>query len=410
MANLDDFLNFVGDDEFDALKMVGGFFGLLADTSGIVGFLQMVNILQPADDQVVKALAKLQATVEAGTADTDARLAAEAMLAKIRDIDTGMYDANGVFGQLPTIIPQLGSLTEGEILSYIQTTFQATQFFTDYPDKWLEVWLDAPKYTDGWSGTLFPPQTQFVFNYTCVLPYFVRSIYIHLTVIAALQPAALSGSFSQLQKCVAQLQTVHDNIVNGGLVDTRLPGQSDVAQVDWSSGTESWQAQWFDGKVIRGQNIAGGDPHLWPYGAVEEYSGKSIVDSYWPMLPFRFDPATAEPFPDMFFRLIQLRMANRRKALYLQLGLPVIRETISQLQALTGQTVPSTTPYEQWSFREALAILGIQLNGSMAWSSIRTALRTLPPYSGGLLYPVEADVSYPPAPSPTSFRSLFAPA
>jgi hypothetical protein len=409
MGNLDDFLNLILPDEHEGVTMAAGFFGLLADISGGVGLLQMVNVLQPADDQVVKALAMLQKTVEAGIADTNTRIAAEGMLAKIRDIDSGMYAANGVFGQLPTIIPQIASLSEGEILAYIETTFQATQFFTDYPDKWQAAWLDAPKYNDGWSGTVFPPQSQFVFNYTCVLPQFVRSIYIHLTVIAALQPSALTGSLNQIGKCVTQLQTVHDTIADVGLVDTKVPGQADVAKVDWASGLESWQSNWFDGKVVRGQNVVGGDPHLWPFGAVEMFSGTSIRDSYWPFLPFRMDPASSQPYPDTFFRLIKLRMANLRKALYKQVGLPEIRNVINQLIAISGQPIPTSNPYEQWSFREALTILGIQLNGSGAWTSLLAALKPVQPYSGGLLFPIEADLRYPPAALPMSFRGLFAP-
>jgi hypothetical protein len=252
---------------------------------------------------------------------------------------------------------------------------------------------------------LSPPHGQFVFSYTYALPQFLHSIGIFLAVVAALQPAALSTHRSDLIGCAGKLQIVHDTITSTGLIGTKIPTEADVATINDALSLASWQPNWWDwlkGRPAPTLNF-GGDPRLWPFGAVEQYSGASIVDTYWPFLPDMIAPGyISEPF----FALLKLRIENRKKLLFASLGLPAVRQSISQLQAITEQPISTTLPYESWSLREALNILGISLNGSGAFHSLLTFLRAIPPYSGGFLFAGAGD-KFPPAPLPKSFRSIF---
>jgi len=91
-----------------------------------------------------------------------------------------------------------------------------------------------------------------------------------------------------------------------------------------------------------------------------------LVDSYWPFLPDRIAPGT---IPNSFFNLLALRIENRKKLLFAQLGFPAVRQCINQLQTITGQPVSTSLPYEAWSFRTALRILGISLDGTGVFRS-----------------------------------------
>jgi hypothetical protein len=69
-----------------------------------------------------------------------------------------------------------------------------------------------------------------------------------------------------------------------GIVGTKIPqDNSDVAFVHDEGGQFSISAtMWYDffPENPHWTRVGGGDPRLWPFGAVEVYSGASIVDSY----------------------------------------------------------------------------------------------------------------------------------
>jgi hypothetical protein len=251
-----------------------------------------------------------------------------------------------------------------------------------------------------------------VLSYVYTLPQFIRAIGIFLAVAVAVepfQPTVIADHIADLTQCANKLKTILDTIAaSNGMVGTKMPTEDDVAYSFVPSGGTyaRWAANWWDlSQGGPGNGPYAGDPRIWPFGAVETYSGASMVDSYWPFLPDVIEPGS---LPDSFFKLLALRIENRKKILYGRLGLPAARLTINRLGAITGNPIPTDPPYEAWSVRSALNILGISLMGSGVFASLLGFLRAVPPYSGGSLFPGIGD-RFPPSPLPKSFRSLFSP-
>ena len=431
MANLDELIKHLGDDDSSSLTIAGDILGTVADASGAIGagasvvteILQMLNVIQPADQQVQDLLSSIQLSIDSIFRALAGDIAAEGILARERDIDGGIKDVAALFTILQTIVPELASLEEDYILQQIQTCVAAIQFFTDYPDKWLIPWASLPKagpgpnpqgYSDNnWSGALAPPESEFIFNYVYVLPQFLRAIYMSQASILALKPSAMNQSDIQnlFKKAASKLQEVHGTMLSG-ILGTRLPTAFDVAYQGVSKDLDQWKSPWFGGqhKLIM---TYWRDPTLWPFGAVESYSSFNNVTSYVPFMPFEFLPEGRPPVvPVSFVKLVSLRIENCKKTLYEALGLPAVRKTINELRALTGQPVSTALPYEAWSIRNAASILGISPSGGPQLrfiTALRALLTSTPPYTGGLLFPAESGATYAPAPLPKSFRSLFAP-
>jgi hypothetical protein len=61
------------------------------------------------------------------------------------------------------------------------------------------------------------------------LPQFLRSIDILLTTIRALEPASLSQYANVFTSALNRLESVHQTVVDTGIMGTRLPDRSDFA-------------------------------------------------------------------------------------------------------------------------------------------------------------------------------------
>jgi hypothetical protein len=416
VSNLSTLVNAIGDNNTTALDIAGDVFAILPELSGGIGFVQtFVNFIQPKDQLLQQMLLKIQQTIDSDFRQLQGDIAAEGILAKERDIDNGVNNGAAIFALLPTIVPELASLSEDYILTQVQTCVAMVQFFTDYEDKWVIPWAPLPQYSDTWSGTMAPPQQQFVFNYTYVLPQFLRAIYMFQSVVIGLKPSILVQQDIQtiFSKCAAKLQTVHDTMVEG-LWGTKPPGASDVAAIGATGDhIQGWVSYWCgDSKPGRYPGCGWGFADLWPFGAVEVYSSANNVSSYAAFMPYEFQPQVPA-VPESFLRLVHLRIEDRKKMLYKQLGLPTVRQAIDQLRVIAGQPVSTALAYETWSLRDAASILGISSTtpgepGFGFFESLKTLLVSTPPYSGGWLYSLENPVTYPQSPLPNSFRSLFA--
>lgn len=409
MSNLSDFLKALFGDDADALEPAGALIGIAADASGayatINAFLQFFSkSLDPTNQQILDALTKLTAEVQSGINQVETQVAMESLLAKMGQVDQVMDPANGAFASLPDELPKLPN--DVIVQNLLTPCLTALIALRDDDAKWTVPWAPSVAYTDGWSGNLWPPHSDLVFSYVYTLPQFLHAIGIFLTVAIAVQPFqsnVLTDHAQDLILCINKLQNVQDTITaSTGLVGTKMPQENDVAFIGEAGDLAKWDVNWWDWS--QGGQPAPGDPRLWPFGAVETYSGVSIVDSYWPFLPEKIEPGT---IPNGFFNLLALRIENRKKELFAQLALPVVRQTIIQLLAITAQPATTALPYETWPFRNALNILGITLNGGGALQSLRNFLGSVPPYSGGLLYP-NAD-PFPASSPPKSFRSIFLP-
>jgi hypothetical protein len=419
---LSDFANAVTASSVDFLTVAGAAIPLAGQIFGVVtGAIGVFNFIQSqtnADNNVLAQIKILENLLQEDFHDTNVHITQEALDKKRSDLDTALADAVTVFGKLADWVAD-STLDADFREEQLAKCFKATVIFTDPQSgaegNWTLLWEDAPKYDDGWS-TLPPPQADHVFHYTISLPYFLRAIYIFVTASVAWRPGGLNETDkTQLGKCADQLQIVHDTITAPGntptgLVGTRIPNVSPRASaggdVLWVFGVgdpdEELQTSWYgDG----GSAAVVPQSGLWPFGAVEEYSVANIVDSYWPFLPFRLDPRFTT-IGDDFIALLRLRIEDRRKTLYRRIGMPNLIQTINQLRTIAGQPTLTGKPWDTWSFKEALGILGLPLQRPV-FGTLRTFLQPIPPYSGGVLYPQSAGQSFPPSPLPKSFRSLF---
>lgn len=374
MSNLNDLFNDIGLENVTGIKTAGDVFGTLADLSGAVGFVQLgislIESFSSQDDELKQVLNAIQADFKQlsdQVAQLSGQVAASDKLQRMRDIDQGINAAVGVFEQLQANLSSTPPVSQDFKQSQIQTCLDAVLFFTDYDDKWQVVGTDLPYYSDAWSGTLAPQvgSDGLVFSYTYTLPQFLRAIYIFLTAIAAFDPTSLKNYQSVLNKCLQRLESVHDTIVSSGIIGTRIPPEEGVGQ-----------------------------PGLWLYGAVEIYSGANIVGSYQSELADRLDLSAWPAFERTnFFNLLQLRILRRKKELYTQIGLPIVRQVINQLRQITGQPALTGVAYEAWSVEELFSTLNIpvpQNTGNrlnMAFpdndaieSALASFLRETPPY------------------------------
>lgn len=281
MSNLNDLLDHMGLEGEPGVQLAGDIFGVLADLSGAIGFLQLTGFLSTDD--------KLQGTLSAINDDLnqiaqlvqqlEGQIAASDKLQRMRDIDQGIGPAVAVFQQLPAIVTAKPPATEDFKLTQIQTCLEAVLFFTDFDDKWQVVQADLPYFTDAWSGELAPAASAdgLVFNYTYTFPQFLRSIYILLATIRALQPSSLNKYVDVLTRASNRLESIHQTIVDSGIVGTRAPGVGDLGSVVTSADDR--------GDTLGPPNWIG-QGGLYPYGAVEIYSGANNVGSYTTFFDF----------------------------------------------------------------------------------------------------------------------------
>jgi hypothetical protein len=347
MSNLSDLYNEIFTSNSTAVKYAGNILGTLADVGGAVGLgLQIISALTSKDDELAGVLSAIQTDFGQLQAELKGEFAASDKLQRMRDVDQGINPAVGVFEQLPAMLAAAPPPTSDFRLAQIQTCVDAVLFFSDFDDKWQSVQADLPYYSDSWDGELAPPAGAdgLVFNYTYTLPQFLRSVYILLTTIGALQPETLPKYKDVLTKCLNRLESVHQTIVTSGIVGTKLPP---------TSGWLGWQTRDANtGALIE-----------YPYGAVEIYSGASLVTSYKDEF-FNFDDVDVKglgPTVDNFMKLLELRITRQMKTLSTQLALPVGWQVINQLRKLTGQSVSATPLYEDWTFAEVVSILGLTL-------------------------------------------------
>ena len=408
MSSLNDFLNTISADNADAISVAGTAIGLAAQigsiASGVVAVVQFIeNTINPVDAQVLAAIGMLDSDLEQAKNDIELQAAANFLSATLQNYDSAIETAQTDFSRLSDYLSD-PNLTDDFIQNRIDECFTANEYFGDNDNLWQWSWLDAPKYSDIWSGTIAPSESEFVFDYT-PLPYLLRSIYILLAVVGALKPSEYTASPFQdrLNKSRSRLETVH-NTIQAAIFPTRIPQPQDVEFISYEQTYERLGTNWINAQG-GGLPFVAGDPSLWPYGAVQVYSGTNIVDTYWPYMPLKVDPADGATFTGSFMGLLRLRIEDHKKMLYTRVGLPAVRMGINQLRAMTGHPFLSDKPYETWSFKEIFQILGIPLPGSWL-TSIAPSLKTAPPYSGGELFPL-TDGLYPPSPLPKSLRSLF---
>jgi hypothetical protein len=404
MSNLADLLKDLGASDSDATKFTGDFLGTAADLSGYVSALQLIGGWIATDNNVSNSLNEIRAMLQqigqqlGKLADQlEGQVAGSDKLQRMRDIDQGINPAVAVAAQLPAILSAHPPPTQDFKLAQIHICVEAVLFFSDYDDKWQVVRADFPYPLNTFSGWFAPPPEttkpgDLVFNYVYTLPQFLRSIGILLMTIRALDPSSLGNYEVVFTRALRRLESVHQTVVETGIIGTVVPDRTDFAGIRTSNDGREAEVVDFPRWVA--------DPGLFPYGAVELHSGANNVSPYLPYLPYALVymlSVTPEDYAK-FQSLLRLRIEKQKKALYVDIGMLNVRQAIDKLRGLLGQPASSDPLYSAWSYLEVISILGLTLPRPIrpphpilpprAWpvepngleDALRSFLLAIPPY------------------------------
>jgi hypothetical protein len=402
MSKLDDFISAVSAENANAIKIAGAAFDLVAQGVGLVtgniSLGQFLGILQPADQNVLNAIQQLQAIVTQGTYDIELQDYANSVNAQMGLIDNpDMDNATTAFANLQTYYDELPS--DDAVNTAIQLCLPAVTGLTNDAEKWRIGWTPAIAANDTWTGDLSPPHAGgFVFSYVYALPQFVHAIFIFLSVISLLKPQLLTNYLITLSQAAGKLDEVHQRIIDStssdvGIIQSRIPSVDQVVQLVTTEGIVSWATVWEN------------DSAIWPYGAWERYSQGNTMGSYFPLLGYQIDPRLT-PIPDSFCKLVEARVLQKCKDLYVEAGLGVARDAMNTIRSLTNQPV-SPRRYTDLSLRELLSTLGISPASAGVFQSLRTFLKGIPPYAAGQSFTEDGAV-VPPVALPSTIRGIVA--
>ncbi len=255
-----------------------------------------------------------------------------------------------------------------------------------------------------------------VFNYTYVLPAYLRTIMIYLAVGVAFYPNFghdHPDHTAQLRHIAEDLLGAHD-LIKGGIVSIAAPSKDDVIPYGWfQDDTGGWTADIALGPVYRSSwEVAtiesGGDynreyvpptDYIRPYGAINLFSGYSSVGSYSdPGLPdgapnhFPPDHIGPDAWPPSdwylgFYGKYLLYTLKRNKDVYRETALSQVRQIINHLRVLAGDPVLTGPVFADWSLREVFDVLGYPNNHLLTGKSVRSLaqfLQSSPPASEAL--------------------------
>lgn len=404
MSNLSDLLKALSttnedgtEKAVDAVDAIGSSMGLLADVSGAVGFVQLasslVNTILGKDDQVTAALNQLQQEMQ----NLQAAVKAEDTLERLRNLEDAINPAASVLAQLKADVNQQPPVSTEYRLAQVQTCLAAVINLTDMQgtdNKWRVVYNDQTFYSDAWDGVL-PPQVDgdgLVFNYIYVLPVFLRSIYILLTVIGTLTPKDLNQYNDALRNCINRLQLVHDTVLNNGIVVLRAPVSTELWKaydpnnafqnsfVMYKSGP--YYRSYPDGKYLAFSTWSGGevgtDPYsvygtTWPfqlYGAVERYAGSGSMANYPPIDVPPSGPPPGADWMEAVQGKLALRILKKHKATYAAAGMPSVLQVANQLRAIVGDPLVPDPGLNSWSVLEIVTVLGPECRYGANWQHI----------------------------------------
>jgi hypothetical protein len=327
--------------------------GTLADASGAVAsIIAIVNLFNNSPDPLQPILDALQSDFATLYQDLEARWNEEDwkhLADEIKDFEAILQTLDGLVNARPP-------LTEQQRLDHIATCLAPLDALSDpstHPPSpfFLAVYDRQIYFEDAYYGGQAPPAPpdNQVFSYLYVLPYYLKAVFILITVGTAF--FADFGRTAQRQQgaviMIANfLTTVHDLIT--GSITMLFSG--------------------FPGKRVPE------DPGTYfEYGAVEKFSGFSSISDVV------FGPTHRAGGPE--FRKVQIRARGEMKTVYAGVGPPGVWGAINSLNKLADQNPLPQHEYARWSFREIFGqAVGARSDGHFYLSDMGKFLRhTYPP-------------------------------
>lgn len=431
-SNLANFLQDVGVKNANALKAfqgIGDFLGTVADISGVIGgviafgqwLLSLFNQGPDPSQRVLDAITAL------GQFLKDVQRA-EDLEAKLTNLQDELASAVTALQSLPSLAKE--QLTEHDVTDELQGPLNSVnklappdvlnlgggqgaglggpwlvpyqlQFFWSDSDSPDVAWPPAsfgvvgPAMPAGY-GQLAPAQDSLVFNYTFILPQYIRAVAAFLAVGIVIDPNfGKNWGDTVIRPTARLLRGVHDYVRNNGL--TKLsPGLWNVQtlaswlQVGSLPGEYTCSASLLGrpsgptgvfpilngGSILNGFFIGQAVGVKIEYGAVEKFSGFNSVGMYTFIPPLGLAPT--DPRPNGKF---QIRLLRRVKDVYIGTGMPDVWNLINQLNAVVGDAPLPAPSFADWSFRKDIEpVAGVtRSDGSLSLRDVQNLIAQTPP-------------------------------
>src|SRR5271165_1567149 len=242
----------------------------------------------------------------------------------------------------------------------LHDSVNAIKDLTTTESYWQQVFSPRVFYSDQWSGTLLPsdaPEGGLVFDYRCALPAFLAVIMARIAVGSAADQTFKSTLISDIDSSANKLWTIYVRI----LTQFIFISPPSLSSYNPPSGTSDWwrTLNYIYGAVERysGTSIIGGFP--WreiPDFMLWDASNPDIVATLPPVLTNPSSPEASRMY-DMFAVRYELRTRVLSVALYRKIGLEGLWKTINKLYTMIGEQ-PAAVPaalrrYTVLSMRDA---------------------------------------------------------
>jgi hypothetical protein len=356
MSNLSDVLEGLGIKNAVGMGILGGMGGLLADLSGVLDLVVILN----QNEQVIAQLQQLQAQIKSEFDQLHEDDKATRIYNREQTLHVSYALSDSVISTL--IVDVANNIGWGDRSSRIEKCIQAIDQL-DYDQQFSTLFDDEIYYFDWWSGLNVPdPVTTSLFTDRYTLPSYVQAVTIFIMVSRAFDPNFVDNYRTNHERYFKRMIDVHD-ISAGGMLLIPFPDIPN-ATCQWEGGDGGTPGLIYlpqDSVFRESTPWQGGDP-LRPFGAVHVYTGSNKVGEF-PPLPNLGRHVFPQP-PDinrLFARLLpKLTIAAHahRKALYASHGLSDLRDFIRSMTKLLGKSDPGPDPGRSWTLREVAYLLG----------------------------------------------------
>jgi hypothetical protein len=385
------------------VRTIGSLLGALADVSGAVGIVgavgSIVDVVSTAlgkgePDEFKSGIAQITQLILKSYHQLGLDLGANQIMHRNTVTWDKVEPARQSLKDLTLVnLP----LTDTDFLTYIRPCLDALDYLSNplQPDEvwnldfdWQAYWTDKDLfytvfnafYTDCGYGDLLPPRNAdglTVFSYAAALPMFMLATTCLVAVAGYLDPRfpANPTYANAISDAANLLQDRHDRV--SSQIATLIPEPFTTRTITGQSFQD-----------VKGLRSFGEDnPPRYPndrgamveYGAVERFSGRSIIENSYPVGLGASGIENDDPGP---YNKLRIRALSKSKRIYNAVGLDAVWQSINSLRRLGHQDELSGPNYGQWSImQEVVPLTGISQPADLVTSLSAVAsflMNTLP--------------------------------
>lgn len=384
-GNTAQFLSQIGVSSGDAVNTLSTLAGTLADWSGVITLISFVVQFLNGGFDTQAALDELSAQMQNDFNQLGLDLGTNQLLTQNGMIWQIVTGANDWFEHLPGTLAEQPPISPDERAQQAHDCRVAVSNLSDpEPDlvwyldyDWRPYWTDEGQYftcifnfddnTQEWTSYLIdcgygeqaptrePDGT--VFSYSYSLPIFILAVNCMLGVAGALDANFQPPDFptdpayiADVSNAAALLQARHDRILNEGIQilvpePWNLSVIGNMANFDVVPGIRSVyiaDSPSFDANTGNVVNVGG----VIEYGAVELFSGYSVIESSYLVLVNGSTDTSSAPYSKL-----NLRALKKAKQVYIDIGLRHVWDSINALRLLIDAPQTPRPNFGDWSFR-----------------------------------------------------------